>query len=100
MPDARDTSLSQSPVIVGAAATARSSSGRATTWGEFAVCGLIVGFALYMALFAVLLADVLFLNSNLIIKPIRNGPPVVRKFVEVIYYPEAALLKFFRVIPG
>ena len=70
------------------------------TWGEMLVCGLILGLTLYFMLFAVLLADGLFLDRNLLIKPIQNSSPALRKFIGVIYYPEIMLLKFFRVVPG
>lgn len=70
------------------------------TWGEFLVCGLILGLTLYFVLFAVLLADALFLDRNLVIKRIQNSTPAVRRVIGVIYYPEITLLKFFRVVPG
>ncbi len=95
MPDNHATAISESPASNPGQATTRK-----TTWGEILVCGLILGLTLYVALFSVLLADALFLNSNLIIKPIRNAPPAVRTFIEVIYYPEIVLLKFFRVVPN
>lgn len=71
-----------------------------TTWGEILVCGAIIGLALYFLLFTALLADSLFFNRNLVIKPIENNSHALRDFIRVIYYPEIVLLRFFRVIPG
>ena len=70
-----------------------------TTWAEIAVCTFILGMALYFVMFAVLLADAMFFDRNLVLKTIQNSPPAVRNFIMVIYYPEIVLLKVFRIIP-
>jgi hypothetical protein len=95
MTDIQGTAVPISPAnIPGKAKT------RATTWTEILVCSLIVGLALYVALFAALLADAMFFQRNLLIKPIENNLPALRTFISIIYYPQILLLRLFRVIPG
>ena len=95
MPDSTSSPLSETPGNLTVTATSRR-----TTWGEIAVCGLILGMAFYLSLFAVLLADALFFDRNVLLKPIENNSKFLATIIGVIYYPEIVLLKLFRVIPG
>lgn len=70
------------------------------TWGEAVICGLILWFAAYALLFTILLADVLYLDRNLIVKRIDRGPGAVKQVLKVIYGPQILLLKAFRIIPA
>lgn len=92
-------STSPDTPLVESAAVPKPSTQR-TTWGEILVCGAIIALALYFLLFTALLADALFFERNLIIKPIENNSHALRNFIRVIYYPEIVVLRFFRVIPG